>query len=925
MDSKSDWVALGRITSDRDLKPGEKLQVRLVESQTGNLVEAIEFTPPSDSLGQYTWTRRLAEHINGTAVHIRGGIKQADGSFKTESSSYLNQLWTESGTVRAVFTTACYLQDWLDLGSINAIGSLPKGSSIACQLSSKEHGDVYQQVTFAIPDGQVGRYAWPAFLSRLINASGGLLRAGEKDEASKTFLPIGSSYRNHLWAPPGFSLSDHYQVSVSQSALASAAKIYDALCAQVLKKPPTSEVIDGWLKGFAGGKYQDLSYPAAGAPVNDVSALTIHLERTLQIASYLFPLASALPVDYQVKALEALNFYAAQDYNIASWWYRSIGLAKLADKAGLLLTKHLRNQELMSVFIPYAMKTTNTYAYTQTGANLADFASIQMIWSVCAWKNSSKDDYLLYLKASADILSELCMPVARNGPQHGEGISVDYSISQHNPRNGSQYCSQLYSGSYGGELLGRIFESMAVLSNEFALTSAALAELVNVVAGGMGWMGYAGQLDFHINGRAISRGVMRSSRSANWGRALLPVADEAGKKTLTELIRRAEGDESNNQYYRGSRIFWVNDYLAHIGSRFCLWAKLISTRTVGGESGNGENPKGYYMGAGTYFLTRHGKEYEGIQPVWDWQRLPGTTVEQVPNFTWPNIDWGRNMWGSHDFAGGVSDGKRSILSMELSRQNVTHAYKTVIALEDHIVCIGTRINSSAATHPVVTSVNQCLAKGAVRYIDLKGQEHTVAVGQTVTASNIHMVYHDGFVYRFGFLWIFPSVTIEVKMCSGAWSDINIGGSPAKVEYPVFSLWINHAKGENGSYFYDVSAADDFPKTRSAMAMEETTADFHLWTDEEKVVLASCFKVGPAPYEINQYEIAFFPEQPCSYIYESGDAQFGLTCADPTQTQDKLSFIVEVDEADNPQRRIEVLMPLGDDRGRAVSGVYPSGK
>ncbi|WP_277395122.1 polysaccharide lyase family 8 super-sandwich domain-containing protein, partial [Pseudomonas viridiflava] len=119
-----------------------------------------------------------------------------------------------------------------------------------------------------------------------------------------------------------------------------------------------------------------------------------------------------------------------------------------------------------------------------------------------------------------------------------------------------------------------------------------------------------------------------------------------------------------------------------------------------GECGNGENPKGYYMGAGTYFLTRHGGEYEGIQPVWNWQRLPGTTVEQVPDFTWPDITWGANMWGSHAFCGRVSDGKKSLLSMELCRKNITHAYKTVMTLDDRVTCIGSRINSSTAKYPV---------------------------------------------------------------------------------------------------------------------------------------------------------------------------------------------------------------------------------
>jgi chondroitin AC lyase len=102
---------------------------------------------------------------------------------------------------------------------------------------------------------------------------GGLLRGGEKDTASKTFVPIGSSYRNHLWGPSGVPLVVERQVHVSDSARTSAQQTYEAVCTRVLQAPPPAEVIDRWLTGFTDGRYQDLVYPPAGMPVEDVAAL----------------------------------------------------------------------------------------------------------------------------------------------------------------------------------------------------------------------------------------------------------------------------------------------------------------------------------------------------------------------------------------------------------------------------------------------------------------------------------------------------------------------------------------------------------------------------------------------------------------------------------------------------------------------------
>ncbi|WP_162241240.1 polysaccharide lyase family 8 super-sandwich domain-containing protein [Pseudomonas sp. Leaf127] len=920
MESAVTWTSSGRISSERALSAGEKLHIKVIDSQTEAVIETVEFEPSATDLGLYRWPHALARHINATAAHLRAGTQSADGSFTPQFSTYLNTLWTRSTTSSVVLSTACNLAGWADLGEIRSIGSLPTGTSIACRLSSANSEVTYQELTWSMPDSQGGRYAWPVHLSHFINARAGLLRSGEKNQDTKTITPIGSSYRNRLWAPVGLTLRVQREVVMSESTRACAAQIYDTLGARLAGNVPAPEVIDGWLQGFAEGRYQDLVYPPNDKPVSDTTVLATHLERTQRIAAYLFKQAVPSPARYLNSAAQALDFYATQDYQTSNWWERQIGLARRACATGLLLARHLQPHALMNVFVPHAMKNTSTFNHVQSGANLADFASVQISWSLCAWKNGAGDPYLLYLRAAADALSGLCLPVARDGAEHGNGISVDHSISQHNVLRQERYLSQLYAGSYGVVLLSRIFENVTLLNGAFALAEASLKALIDVLVQGIGWMGYARHLDFQVCGRAISRGVNLSPGYSAWVQALLPHADEPGRRALEELTRRASGDESANRHYLGARLYWVNDYLAYLGTGFCCWAKAVSTRTVGCESGNGENLKGYYMGAGTCFLSRDGLEYEGIQPVWDWQRLPGVTAEQVPGFDFPLINWGQNAWGSHDVAGGACDGDNAVLSMELSRGNVTHALKTVIALDNRIYCIGSRINRAPQSHPVITSVNQCKARGEVQYWDYQGNRSVLLEGESITSSNIHQVLHDGLLYIFGVRWMPPSITLQVEKRSGAWSQINTSGSPALVEHKVFSLWINHPEYEDASYLYEVRPADGFDWTQMSRSVKGPDIDVHVIALDNRV-LGTFFKPQrPDPGGVGGR--IFFPEQPCSYIYAPGDTHFRLTCSDPGQTLETLSFVLAVDEQGLPVRRLEVPLPQGDEKGRSVTGTYP---
>lgn len=775
------WVEVPgmNIKSDRDAQAGESICAFVVDKSTENIKQIISFNPIGDETNHYTWPEIFSDKINQQGVQIRAGEKNSSGGFDTVASQYRNKLWRPEGADLTVFSTNCSLDSWSDNGEINAISDLPVGLNLVVETKSKRHGVVYERLVFPVTREVSGRYTWPYSLSHYVNTHSLYVRCGEKNNDSKLIVPLVSSYRNHFWSPVGADISVSMQYQVS-SLSGDAEKTYQNALTAIQSSPPSKETVDTWLKNFKGGLFADITYPAQQAGSNTAPLYT-HLNRVKSIAGFV----RSIPVEqaqyYLSCAVAALNLYASKNYQTSNWWDRQVGLAKVAAESVVLLAdKSLSGQLLPSLH--YLKKTTNT-TMNQTGANLADFAYIQFCWAIGGWQHVSEAGYLVDGFAASEAISSLCLPVSRHGVESGEGISKDYSFSQHNPGKGGKY-SQIYAGGYGLALLRSIFKLQPVLVGALALNGRSIQSLERFLLDGMGWFSYAQQFDFQVDGRGISRGMRYSNELAQWSGQLLK-ENPVNPLALQELMQRANGNEANNRYFAGNRAFWVNDYMTHITKEFCLWSKMVSTRTVGTETGNGENLKGYYMGAGSYFLTRNGQEYRDIQPLWEWQRIPGTTVEQDPSFKYPLVEWGYNAWGSHDFAGAVSDERVGVSSMILSKQNVKNAKKTVVALDDGAIFMGSSIDTSTAKYPVCTSINQSTLRGDVVIRYSTGEQQSLSLGDRVTSSAITDVTHDGF--RYSFPQTAQAITVDASVRSGSWHDINVGGSKERVSGNVFSI------------------------------------------------------------------------------------------------------------------------------------------
>ncbi|MBK4997844.1 hypothetical protein IAE37_000120 [Pseudomonas sp. S31] len=664
----------------------------------------------------------------------------------------------------------------------------------------------------------------------------------------------------------------------------------------------TSATLQKWADSCVGGQFADIDYPPSEAKEN-TAPLYEHLERVRKLASAGLEEKEMHRSAYLATACAALAFYTSNDYTTSNWWHRELGLGLSTGRCLILLAAAGQSSAIMQS-LTYIESIANV-DLGHSGANQTDFAYIQLLWSLAGWKGPEASHYLAHAYAASRAVAQCTEFSARSGPAEGEGIRVDFSYSQHNPRMGEHVCSQLYPGTYGKVLLAKFFKMHRLLTGVLALTPESLRQVEGHLTEGLGWFAYAGKYDFHTLGRAIARqdegGI---SGWSTWCDGLLQNASKP--HVLEELKALAAGKVLTSPSFRGTRAFWTNDYLSHINEGFAVFCKTVSTRTVGTETGNGENLMGYYMGCGTYFVHTHGKEYENLQPVWHWQYLPGSTVEKIPKFNYPLVEWGQGAWGSHDFSGVISEGSHGVATMILTRQNIKESYKTIITLPNEMYCLGMAGDLTGTTYSVHTTVNQCWQDGYAVGMNQSGS-NSINSG-TLTQSDFTRVLHGGLAYEF----LLPaSVTMEMTTSRGSWGGINKSLSADEVSAPTFSLWINHPKSGGNAYAYSIHKREADVVKPTFVCTKQAQ-----YICKKDVAAGAIFKAGEV-VDLGVVKLIF--DAPLAFIARFGASSLTLTIGDPTQKLDKIDVKLEWEK--KTYNHVCELPTDGDYRGQSVTFTF----
>ena len=523
---------------------------------------------------------------------------------------------------------------------------------------------------------------------------------------------------------------------------------------------------------LADGSWADIDYADKGETSWKPAT---HLNRLIPMAlayrttsSTLYNSASLL-----AKIVSGIDFFYNRKPVSDNWWFNDIG-GPQDYMIPLILLKGKIDRTLLLQYSSYLREQTVRFA--GGGKNLTWIAEISI------YKGCIEDDFRtvdIGFKAMASTLTIV--------PNQGdEGIKIDNSFHQHH--------EQLYTGGYGMSITSDLSNYIELTGgNLFADSFSAAKRKIfsDLLLKGHMLLGYRNVIDFGTMGRNISR-------------------PSSGKTNIspTVLDKMIIGDPANAAAYQawkehldgalfpavGNKHFWKSDIMAHHGANYYLSAKIISTRTLGTESLNGENIKAYNLPLGATNILTHSNEYNNIYPVWDWARIPGTTAEQSQEATALE----GYIYGTNNFGGGVSNGKNGIMAYEHNYKDV-QAKKAYFFMGDVMFCLGAGINANKA-NPVATSVNQSFLSGNITVNN--GVATQTFTGTSENFENLKWVHHDNVGY------IIPAggnVTLQGTPQSGTWKSINGDGSSALVTSDVFSLWFNHGNApSNGSYQYMVA-------------------------------------------------------------------------------------------------------------------------
>ncbi|MBT3383257.1 MAG: chondroitin lyase [Prolixibacteraceae bacterium] len=433
--------------------------------------------------------------------------------------------------------------------------------------------------------------------------------------------------------------------------------------------------------------------------------------------------------------------------------------------------------------------------------------------------------------------------------------------------------------------------------------------------------------DAGAKNRSISREGTLHVYSAKTAEKLLLTSDYR-KDEIQEIVDiRNKGilpTTSHATYY------WHSEHFTFQRPDFFTSVRLYSTRTHNMEQPyNSEGLFNHHRGDGTNHISRTGDEYYDIAPVFDYQKIPGTTVLQKPELPAPNEI---QKLGITDFVGAATDGKYGTAAFDFrSPHDPLITRKAWFFFDEEYVCLGAGI-SCKTNLPVVTTLNQCLLRDDVT-ISSESKKWVISKGEK-EFEKVDWVFQDGIGY------VFPkptSVNIKNSASKGSWWLINKQTDSPKdeVELDVFKLWLNHGESPSEEmYEYIVVPATSIEKLEQNTS--KSNVEVLLNTPEIQAVKHSGLKMCQAVfYKAGEVQIIDNLKLSCQtpgIVILQAQASDGMkiTVSDPNRELGKmlLSLSIKIEkQGDNftavwnekeKVSEITIDLPKGNYAGKSVT-------
>ncbi|MBE7170186.1 MAG: chondroitin lyase [Williamsia sp.] len=636
---------------------------------------------------------------------------------------------------------------------------------------------------------------------------------------------------------------------------------------------------------------------------------SIHLENMLQLARAYKKKGTEFYMNPAAKKTvsSALDFWIAHDFICENWWWNEMGTPNSMINTLLLLDQDLTPRQRTE-----GARIAGRASLSGFGARAGgDFVPIAGM--VCK-QGLFKDNDSILQHALKVMMDQIVVTPARGiNPDMGFHHRVDNVTSIHT--YGTNYVSSF------------AYWAVKTAGTKYALPEKSLTLLIDYYIDGISkCMAYGIYPDPGAKNRDLSREGSLDPAGTELPENLLQ-ASSYRKGELEYLIQVRKGLKKPTLTW--NRYFWHSSYGSSQRANYYASFRMYSSRQNNVEEAyNEEGLKNHHLADGSNFLSRTGREYVDVFPVWDWQKIPGTTVVQRPALP-PAKEIPKK--GLTDFVGAVSDGQFGAAAFDFrSVHDPLSGRKAWFFFDKEYVCLGSAISSSAE-YPVATTVNQCLLHNEVVVKTANG-EQTLQKGSR-SMEGVSWVWHDSVTY------LFPApaaVYIGNEQATGNWRQIThqAWATEAPVQKDLFTLWFDHGRQpRSASYAYIVvpgsakSGAEQYSKQNGIEILANTPALQAVQNKNLHLSEAVFYQPGTISLSDN---IKLTAKQPCIVLVNTaGTAIKKIAVCDPTQKLTSVQLQITAPVAmqaegfsaswnkDSRTSDINVNLPSGGEAGKSV--------
>ena len=352
---------------------------------------------------------------------------------------------------------------------------------------------------------------------------------------------------------------------------------------------------------------------------------------------------------------------------------------------------------------------------------------------------------------------------------------------------------------------------------------------------------------------------------------------------------------------------------------------MYSKRTQNTECTAQANNFGFHLADGTVYTHVTGDEYEDIVAAWDWNLIPGITVDY--GATELSCSMTRKT-GTQPFVGGASDGRVGAVAMRYQNP-ITKSLnwrKTWFFLENDVQFVMVARITSSTDAPVLSVLDQRKHVG-----DVLVNGEPASSGNFSHASTL---WHGSVGYVFN---VTDPVTLSVDVSTktGDWSAIGASSQPP-VTVDMFTAWLSHD---------DISAPISymvFPATTPESFEAKVAATDLRVIRNDGSISALLDKANNMVFGVfwetngGQFTIpALAPGGATIRVQSTGSSNiifrmdtWSLTVADPTQLLSSITFTLTLGSGTAPPgwgssktKTVTLTLPSGAEIGDSVSWTF----